>query len=170
MTLEQIKFDAATVPRKIRWQFPFKTIYKDLDGTFTGQTGGGWAISDVWPMNLWDGECVEDTAYAGYLCIPTVTIRTIWFYNIAPGNLKNTDITVLPYDSSILAEYTTADELSDYEACGGTFGTNPDTSRCSVIEYRGKKNPKKHWNAPFVTGHTYYMRWEHGVDFENVRI
>ena len=35
-----------------------------------------------------------------------------------------------------------------------------------MIEFRFKKNPKNHWVAPFVTGHTYYMRWDYGVDFE----
>ena len=54
----------------------------------------------------------------------------------------------------------TAEELRAYES-GGEGNVD-----CSVIEFRFKKNPKNHWAAPFVTGHTYYMRWDYGVDVE----
>jgi hypothetical protein len=53
--------------------------------------------------------------------------------------------------------------LKDYEAAG------ENNEKCSIIEFRGKKNPSNHWVAPFVTGHTYYLRWEYGLDFEKMR-
>ena len=51
----------------------------------------------------------------------------------------------------------------EYEGAGG------DNANCSIIEFRGKSNPANHWTAPFVTGHTYYLRWEYGLDFEAMR-
>jgi hypothetical protein len=44
-----------------------------------------------------------------------------------------------------------------------------DENNFSIIEMRGKQNPKNHWVAPFVTGHSYYLRWSYGLDFENAR-
>ena len=54
----------------------------------------------------------------------------------------------------------TDEELTAYEADEANYG---------VIEFRGKKNPANHWAAPFVTGHTYYLRWSYGLDFEQMR-
>jgi hypothetical protein len=44
-----IFMDPETVPRKIRYQFPFKGIYHDTDGSWIPektQTGEAWASSD----------------------------------------------------------------------------------------------------------------------------
>ena len=78
----------------------------------------------------------------------------------APSSLAQKDICVIKYDASLLANYT-SDEVGQYEA--GNIGDG-----CSWIEYRPKANPKNHWTAPFVTGHTYYMRWLDILDFEEM--
>jgi hypothetical protein len=83
-------------------------------------------------------------------------------YNFAPGNLHNMDICVLQYDKKTL-EGKDAAAIKTYEAAG------EDNSLCSIIEFRGKTRPANHWTAPFVTGHTYYLRWEYGLDFEKMR-
>jgi hypothetical protein len=43
-------------------------------------------------------------------------------------------------------------------------------SHYSIVPWRDKKNPANHWTVPFVTDSKYYIRWEHGLDFENMRI
>jgi hypothetical protein len=55
---------------------------------------------------------------------------------------------------------------TDYDA---KLAYEADEANYSIIEYRGKQNPAEHWKAPFVTGHTYYVRWSYGLDFEAMR-
>ena len=57
----------------------------------------------------------------------------------------------------------TEEELELYEAAGS------NDENCNFIPMRKRMNPSSHWVAPFVTGHTYYMRWDYGLDFESVR-
>jgi hypothetical protein len=45
-----------------------------------------------------------------------------------------------------------------------------DESNYGIIPWRKKKNPVHHWAVPFVTGHKYYVRWEHGLDFEEMTL
>ena len=42
-TFSKIKFDPLTVPIKIRYQFPFRDIFYDLDGSLTGLGPKTWA-------------------------------------------------------------------------------------------------------------------------------
>ena len=93
-----VTVDEATVTKKIRYQFPYKTIIMDEDGAFTGQGAGSWAISNTWSHNIWDNECWEDPIYDGLLCANTVTIRRVLFFNFEPGNLADLEMCVLKYD------------------------------------------------------------------------
>jgi len=36
----------------------------------------------------------------------------------------------------------------------------------SELLFLKKARPKNHWTAPYVTQHTYYLRWLWGLDFE----
>lgn len=40
---ENLFFDPETVPRRIKYQVPFKAIFHDLDGTLTGKGPDSWA-------------------------------------------------------------------------------------------------------------------------------
>ena len=44
-TLSNMFFDDSTVPRRIRWQAPWRGIFLDLDGTLTAQGSESWATS-----------------------------------------------------------------------------------------------------------------------------
>ena len=112
-------------------------------------------MSALWTYNNWD-TCTEDTSFDGYLCANTVSVRSLVFYNASPDSLMNTDLWVLPYDSDIIGDMD-ATALLAYEA---------DESNYGVIPFRSKDDPESHWKAPFVTGHTYYLRWSYGLDFE----
>jgi hypothetical protein len=97
-----VKFEGLTlndpsVTKKIRYQEPFKSIFYDGDGTLMGQAGG-WTVSDIWCWNAWNGTCVSDPVYDGFVCDNTVTIRSLVLYNASPSNLVGEDLFVLPYD------------------------------------------------------------------------
>lgn len=152
-----------SVTKKIRYQFPYKSIFYDVDGTLTGDAGG-WAINDQWSYNAWGGTCdnsdpVKRAEYDGFVCDSSVTIRSVLFYDFTPGNLAQENLMVLPYDYA--DNWNRTDEVRAYEA---------DESNYGVIPFRGKQRPKNHWKAPFVTGHTYYLRWSYGLDFEKMKI
>ena len=91
-------------------------------------------------------------------------MRTVWIHNVSPTSLYNYEICVLKYDESIIGDFNTTEELQEYEAAG------EENEECSIIEFRNMKRPNNHWNAPFVTGHTYYIRWEYGLDFERMDV
>jgi len=159
-----VKFEGLTlndpsVSKKIRYQFPFKSIFYGEDDTLTG-LAGGWTVSDIWCWNAWNGVCVSDPVYNGFVCDNTVTIRSLVIYNADPGSLNGEDLFVLPYDfADVLAMNET--ELFTYETTASN-GCN--------LPMRAKKRPSNHWKAPFVTGHTYYLRWSYGLDFEKIRM
>ena len=72
-----IYFDS-TVATKIRYQFPYRAIYFDTDGTLTG-TVGGWT-TPYWKHNDWADKCTNDVAYNGLVCDNTIQIRRVVFY------------------------------------------------------------------------------------------
>ena len=81
-TMSGLFFDDATVPRRIRYQFPFRPIFYDTDGSLTGLGSHSWATG-YFP-NLEQPECEYDEAtrekFDGVICDGTVTIRRVVFY------------------------------------------------------------------------------------------
>lgn len=65
-----LTFDS-TVPRRIRYQYPFRDIYYDLDGILTGKRPGTWD-TNYWHHNA-QSECTVDLfVYDGINCYSTV--------------------------------------------------------------------------------------------------
>jgi hypothetical protein len=85
-------------------------------------------------------------------------------YNYTPGSLRERTLYVLPYDDEILAGKT-EEEIMTYEAEGDAA----NGYELTAVPFRMKTNPANHWTVPFVTGHKYYLRWEYGLDFEEMR-
>ena len=82
VTFSGIHFDAS-VATKISYQYPFRDIFYDLDGTLTGLGPHSWA-SPYFKFNV-QPECIVDLAvYDGILCNNKVQIRRVAFYNYAP--------------------------------------------------------------------------------------
>lgn len=50
-TVRNLTFDAATVPRRINWGFPYREIIYDLDGSLTGLGPKTWA-TPYWVHNV----------------------------------------------------------------------------------------------------------------------
>jgi len=164
---ENIMMDPTTVTKKIRYQFPFKGIFHDTDGSWIPEKNGAgeaWA-SSYWGHNLADPACSSDMdVYDGIICEGTVTVRKMLWYNFGPGSLENRSLYVLPYDDHILAGKT-EEEIMEYEANG-----DPDNGyHLTEVPFRLKAGPPKHWAVPMITGHKYLVRWEFGLDFERMR-
>ena len=89
--MEQLYFDPDTVTRRIRYQFPFKGIYHDLDGSLTNLGPDTWATS--YYKHNEQPECTVDMdVFDGIICDDTVTVRAIVIYNAAPGSLNGKDL------------------------------------------------------------------------------
>lgn len=78
-------FDAQTVPKRIWWQYPFRGIILDQDGSLTGLGSNSWAVA-YFPYNDFSGECTLDNSkYDGHICNPTVQVRRVCWYAMSPG-------------------------------------------------------------------------------------
>lgn len=99
------------------------------------------------------------TVYDGLICNESVTVRGIVLQSAEPENLDGKDIYVMSFDDSDILPMKEASTYDDYMA---------DESNYSIVQWREKKTPMRHWAIPFVTGHKYYMRWEYGLDFTQI--
>ena len=77
---EGISYDEATVPVKVRYQFPYRAIFYDVDGSLTGRGAGAWATSDWTHNRAWADDCELVDEYGGLLCHPGVTVRRLHIY------------------------------------------------------------------------------------------
>jgi hypothetical protein len=66
-----LTIDYPTVTRIMNYQFPFKAIFHDLDGTLTQKGAGSWATPDYQSHN-WTGCELNSTYYGGWFCDNTV--------------------------------------------------------------------------------------------------
>lgn len=159
---EQLEF--TNVDKRVRYQYPFRGIINDLDGSLTEKGPDSWATA-FWQHNAAQVECttteIESVMFDGLLCDSTVQVRRIVMYGSAPGSLKQRNLYLLPYDDSIVgAGVMDEAQLIAYES---------DDANYSIVDWREKKNPSEHWCVPYVTGKKYYVRWEHGLDFEKMK-
>jgi hypothetical protein len=139
------------VPRKIRYQYPNRAIYYDVDGTLTGKGPNSWA-TPYFLHNL-QSECTADLPMMdGITCNNQVEVRRVAFRDFSPAIFRNMEMKVLKFDSA--ASLSEAD-LATYI---------DDTDNYSEVFYKMKKDPEG-WAAPFVTNHKYKIHWRNGLDF-----
>ena len=109
--LYNITMDEATVTKKVRYGWPFKTIFFDTDGSFTGRGPGSWA-SYYWRHNDWPGECETDLeVYDGILCQPHVQLRRMLFTSVAASG---STLKILQYDDNLISAMS-EEELEAYK-------------------------------------------------------
>jgi len=66
-----LTFDANTVPKKVWYQYPFRGIWNDQDGSLTGLGANSWATA-YFKFNE-QNECTKDLAvYDGIICDNTI--------------------------------------------------------------------------------------------------
>jgi hypothetical protein len=148
-------FDDATVDARIKWRWPHKGIFHDLDGTLTGQ-GADSYVSAYWKHNDWP-ECEVDLAvYDGIVCPYPYQFERIVFTE-ADGDIEYEDLYTWQYDNTQVMDMTD-EEKEQYLV----------KENASTVDWIRKARPFKHWTAPYLTHHRYYMRWLWGLDFESV--
>lgn len=148
------------VNMRVRYQYPFKGILADQDGSLTEMGANTWATA-MWGHNAKQTECTTDMAvYDGLVCDNTIQVRRIVFYGYKPSSLDKRNLIILPYDNSIVGNMNES-TLEAYEG---------DNSNGSVLPWLKYRNPEKHWTVPYVTGKKYYMRWAQGLDFEKMNV
>ena len=151
----ELKF--VNVSNRIRWNWPFKGIFHDLDGTLTEQ-GADSYVSAYWKHNDWP-ECIVDIpVYDGIICMAPLAIERIVFTK-ASGNIDKKTMNVWQYDEANIAGMD--------EAALEQYLLPPNGSQVGWLQHA---RPTKHWTAPYVTNHRYYLRWSWGMDFERVMI
>jgi hypothetical protein len=166
---EDLKFDDATVPRRIAWRpSNEKGIYHDNDGTLTGMGEHSWATSN-WKHNEWaDSTACKNDAdtlakFDGFICDNTVTVRKIWFH--APsGNISGKPLNLWQWDTNVSG--MNIDEKWNFQATD---------ENATPIEFRSAANPANHWLAPFVIPkngrRTFYGRFGGGgYDFTSLTL
>jgi len=104
VTLNKLTFDDATVPIRAKWQEPWKSIYYDLDGSFTNFGPQSWA-SPYFLHNV-QPECyVNLTVYNGIICNSSVQVRRIVYHGPKP-NMMGVSMYVARWDDDIAAKIT----------------------------------------------------------------
>ena len=102
-------FDPATVPQRIRYQYPFRAIFLDLDGTLTELGENTWATH--YYKYLEQPECMydEDTLFKfnGVICDNTVQVRRVSMHAIAPDYINGLDLKILKFENSDMATLRT---------------------------------------------------------------
>jgi len=90
ISTKNLKFDDDTVPRRIRYQYPFRGIFWDMDGTLTDKGADSWATPSRWIHNHVDGKCeTSDTLHHGLICDNTIQVRQIYFNGYSPVHFDN---------------------------------------------------------------------------------
>lgn len=118
------------MPRRIRYQVPYRGIWADLDGSLTGLAANSWAVAYA-KHNEFANECILDTnVFDGHICKPTVQVRRIAFHGM-PTTFKGTAMHFRQYDDSMTSNLD-ATSLAAF---------NKDASAYSEFFMRQKKDP-----------------------------
>ena len=154
-----LHWDDATVTKRVKYLGPYKGILHDLDGTLTGRGANTYATS-YWKHNDQPECTLDEEMYSGLICSSSVAVRRLVFTG-ADKNINRKTMYIWQYDDSITGGsriLRNLDTAFDKE----TYLTYETASELKWVE-RGR--PKYHWTIPYVTGHKYYIRWLHGIDF-----
>jgi len=155
-TVSDLKF--VNTPKRIKYQFPFKGIYHDLDGSLTGVGADTYATH--WYKHLEQPECkVSQAVHNGVIC--TVPVRRVAFYGLEPASLfAGMAAYIAPWDDRLTQPMNAVDR---------DLFLNDKTKFGFVLQ--SKNNPSKCWAIPVVTGHKYRIHWANtGLDFEKARV
>lgn len=101
--------------------------------------------------------------YSGLICSSSVTVRRITFVG-TDRNIKGKMMYIWQYDDSMTG-LRNLQSASSFDKDAYLVKEN-----AGQLEWLEKARPNKHWTVPYVTGHKYYIRWLHGLDFENVEV
>jgi hypothetical protein len=146
-------FDDATVPHRIRYQYPWRAIFFDLDGSLTGLGANSWTTPYFKHHEV--AECQFDdatlTLMGGVVCDDTIEVRRIAFHGAQSSSVfRGMELKVAIYDTDITRPMIQAGTLQEYLDDEANYG---------VHFMKEKLKPMNSWAVPFVTGHTYRAHW-----------
>lgn len=161
VTFSHLQFD--NVSKKIKYQYPRKDIFYDLDGSLTGLGPKSWA-TPYFKFNE-QPECTHNaTEYDGLLCNSSIQVRRVSFYNYAPDYFDFQPMLITQLDSPSYTglNFSNPLEVKQYKDNSSNFGQVP---------FKSKKDPSNSWTFPIVTGHTYLGHWGFGnLDFTSMTL
>jgi hypothetical protein len=154
VTLENLVFEGVT--KRIRYQYPFRAIFHDKTGSLTG-VEGGWATAH-W-KHLEQPECQVVDAFDGIICDSSVQVRRVAFHGYKPSNIfRGMDLRIAKYDEQFDWDYESQKAYLD------------DKDNYGLVPFKAKLDPTNGHAIPFVTGHTYHIHWNRGLDFTRLLI
>lgn len=153
-----LSFDSS-VKRIANYQYPWKAIFFDEDGTLTGKGPRSWATPYYAHHNQTECEHNE-TYFGGVFCDSRVQVRRIAFHGATPARLfRGMGFKILRYDDSIINEY------------GNKTLYLKKKSNYGSILFKKSLDPSNGWAVPFVTGHKYKIHFGMtGLDYEELII
>ena len=87
---------------RVRYQYPFKGILNDLDGSLTSLGPNTWATA-MWDHNAKQPECTTDmVVYDGLICNSSIQIRRIAIHGYKPSSLDKRNLFIFPYDDAVV--------------------------------------------------------------------
>ena len=96
--------------------------------------------------------------YDGIICPSPYAIERIVFTGASGPADK---------DKMYIWQYDLKNTIAKDEEALANYLTAPNGSEVLYLE---KANPSKHWTAPYVTQHKYYVRWLWGLDFDTMSV
>ena len=158
--MRELKFDAS-VPKRISYQYPWRAIFYDADGSLTSGAPRSWA-TPYWKHNE-QPECrVDEDVYDGIVCSPDVQIRRVAFHGYQPSDtFRLMDLRITQLDRA--EEEVHVDE-------GTRESYLDDKDNYSLVPFKLKLNPSNGHAMPFVTGHRYHIHWQSGLDFTKMKV
>ena len=160
--VEKVFYSSSFKGRKIQYNIPLRGIFRDLDGTMTGQIG--WATA-YFPHNDVP-ECTRDeTNFNGLICTNAVQVRRIVFYEYSPNLFDGVPMYIFNCNNKTQGAILDHSQCMTYEN-----STHYDfATQASVVNFRQKQNPTQSWAVGFVTGYTYNPYWgPQGIDFDSM--
>jgi hypothetical protein len=162
MTVRNLTFDDATVPKRILYQMPFREIIYDEDGTLTGKGAGSWAT--FYYNHLNQTECTYDLAkYDGVVCDPSIKLRRIAFHSYTPASITMQRIKIAKWETDFEATLK-ANETALWE-----FEQDADHTRFGALIQREGPDPTMGWPIVVMTGQRYRIHWGEAIDFEKMK-
>lgn len=161
-------FDSETTNLRIKYQFPFKGIYNDLDGSLTGRGANSWAVAH-WP-HLEQPEChIDYGVYDGIICGNTVQVRRIaWFgweflwSRFEEPDFRGAAMKITQWDDSVVKGLKTNKTME------AMLNMELDGRPWSVVPFKEESNPSDGWAIPFVTKHAYRFNWGDGIQISRM--
>jgi hypothetical protein len=147
------------VDRRIRYNYPFRGIFWDLDGSLTGLGPNTYATRDY--PHLMFPECtLNKEVYDGIICDHTTQLRRIAFYDHQPTkDFQDDYMKIMQWDSNILEQYES--NMSGYLE---------DLSKYTIVAEKDLRDPNNGYTAVFATGHTYKYHYGTILNFDAMKV